>query len=980
MIDSPLVEFSRAWRGMSRHRGIRAATLLARSVLRTAWLLLAVLAGWLRLRAALTALGATTAEHFAGQPPPRELLRPLLDRRVVSRRLEAARPPWPSADADPLERTLAILKWALGRSGAPGLLARRRLRRADVILGAKVLGVQHDLPAPVRGARSHAAVVADALALTGDELVSSAQRARAAARLLAHDLAGLSRAAGHGLAVAAVAAARAGRRGALAAGRALRAGSVVAAPWLRAAAVVAAHWLAVASVVAAHGLAAGGVAGVRGGRAGALATGRGVRAGARGAGRAARATGPPLAATGRGVARACRGVARVLSVVVAVLAAPPDRRLPVWRRFLRPLVVALVLTGMVGAAAALPTAALLGGSFRTAAAGLPSLEEMHPLAQPERTQVYDAKGHLIEVLHDEQDRIVVPLSAIPGVLRQAVLAAEDERFYSHHGIDDRGVVRALLANLLSREPVQGGSTITQQLVRNAYPDLRDRSLVRKVKEASLAAQLEERLTKDQILEAYLNRVYFGSGYYGVEAASRGYFGIHVGQLNLTQAATLAGLIREPETSNPRSAPKRALARRNTVLQQMASLQMASLSSAARAQTQPLGVRPPKTVGGRYPWFVDALKRQLLADPRLGRTVAQRNRMLYEGGLRIDTTLDPDLQAQAEDAVANWRPSSGPDVGLVTIDPRTGAVRAVVGGRDFHKAQFNLAVQGERQAGSSFKPFVLAAALDAGISPDSAWESSGFSDRKVCGAPWTVSNYEGKGSGKMRLREATWHSVNGVYARVMAELCPTRVVAMAKRLGVSVAESQSHAPSIALGSANVSPLEMASAYATLANEGVYQRPVLFTKVSRHGRTLIENRSEGERRISAALAFQVTDILKGVIRQGTGTAAQIGWPAAGKTGTTQDYRDAWFVGYTRQLTTAVWMGYPGREVPMRDVGGIRVTGGSYPARIWHDFMTVAMVGQPTLDWPRPSERLNFSVQPAAEERRAASRGRGHGRGRR
>jgi penicillin-binding protein 1A len=971
MIDSPLVELSRAWRGMPRHRGIRAATPLARALLRTAWLLLAVLAGWLRLRAALAALGATTAEHFAAQPPPPQLLRPLLDRRVASRRLEAARPPWPAADADPLERAVAILRWALGRSGGPGLLARRRLRQADVVLGAQVLGVQHDLPAPVRGARSHAAVVADALALAGDELVGSAQRARAGARLLAHDLAALSRAAGHRLAVAAVAAARASRRGAPAAGRALRAGSVVAARWLRVAAVVAAHWLAVASVVAAHGLAAGAVAGARGGRAGAL-----------GVGRAVRATGPPLAATGRGLARTCRGVAHVLAVVVAVLAAPPDRRLPVWRRFLRPLVVALVLTGMVGAAAALPTAALLGGSFRTAAAGLPSLAEMHPLAQPERTQIYDAKGHLIEVLHDEQDRIVVPLSVIPGVLRQAVLAAEDERFYSHRGIDDRGVFRALLANLLSREPVQGGSTITQQLVRNAYPDLRDRSLVRKVKEASLAAQLEERLTKDQILEAYLNRVYFGSGYYGVEAASRGYFGIHVGQLNLTQAATLAGLIREPETSNPRTAPKRALARRNTVLQQMASLHMASLSSAARAQTQPLGVRAPKTVGGRYPWFVDALKRQLLDDPRLGRTVADRNRMLYEGGLRIETTLDPDLQAQAEDAVARWRPSSGPDVGLVTIDPRTGAVRAVVGGRDFRKAQFNLAVQGERQAGSSFKPFVLAAALDAGISPDSTWDSSGFSDRKVCGARWTVSNYEGKGSGKMSLREATWHSVNGVYARVMAELCPARVVAMAKRLGVSVAESQSHAPSIALGSANVSPLEMASGYATLANEGVYHHPILFTKVSRHGSTLIENRSEGERRISAALAFQVTDILKGVIRQGTGTAAQIAWPAAGKTGTTQDYRDAWFVGYTRQLTTAVWMGYPGREVPMRDIGGIRVTGGSYPARIWHDFMTVAMVGQPTLDWPRPPERLNFTVQPTptVQERRATSRRHGRGRGRR
>jgi penicillin-binding protein 1A len=611
---------------------------------------------------------------------------------------------------------------------------------------------------------------------------------------------------------------------------------------------------------------------------------------------------------------------------------------------------------------------------------------MRQLAQPERTQVYDKDGHLIEVLKDEQDRIVVPLSAVPNVLRQAVLAAEDERFYRHRGIDDRGILRALVANLLSREPVQGGSTITQQLVRNAYPDLRDRSLLRKVKEASLAAQLEERLSKDQILEAYLNRVYFGSGYYGVEAASRGYFGRHVGELTLAQAATLAGIIREPETSNPRNSPERALARRNTVLQQMTALHMTSPAEAARVAAKPPGVRPPSHIGGRYPWFVDALKSQLLADPRLGRTAAERERRLFQGGLRIDTTLDPHLQAEAERAVAAWRPESGPDVGLVAIDPRDGSVRALVGGRDYHKRKFNLAVQGERQAGSSFKPFVLAAALDEGISPDSRWESSGFSDRQVCGAPWTVSNYEGKGSGKMSLREATWHSVNGVYARVMARLCPAKVVAMAERLGVDVPSSQVHAPAIGLGAANVSPLEMASAYATLADEGVYHRPALYTKVSRHGKTLFESHSEGEQRISAALADQVTDILKGVIRQGTGTAARIGWPAAGKTGTTQDYRDAWFVGYTRQLATAVWMGYPGRETPMLDIGGIRVTGGSYPARIWHDFMAAAMVGEPPLDWQQPSgRRYSTALASAGQQDRGGSqrgrdrpRHRGRGRG--
>jgi penicillin-binding protein 1A len=414
---------------------------------------------------------------------------------------------------------------------------------------------------------------------------------------------------------------------------------------------------------------------------------------------------------------------------------------------------------------------------------------------------------------------------------------------------------------------------------------------------------------------------------------------------------------------------------------MASLNMVSSARAARAAHSRLRVRPPRGTGSRYPWFIDALKRQLMADPRLGATAAERHRKLYEGGLRIQTTLDTTMQRQAEQAAAAWRPDSGPDVALVSIDPRDGAVRSMVGGRDYERHKFNLAIQAERQAGSSFKPFVLATAMDDGISPDSLWESSGFSSRDVCGVPWTVRNYEGEGSGKIPLREATWRSVNGVYARVMARLCPSKVVRMAKRLGVTVPAVQAHAPSIALGAANVTPLEMAGGYATFADLGVYHRPMLFTKITRHGRTLIENHPRGDRRISAALAYQVTDVLKGVVRRGTGRAAAIGRPVAGKTGTTQDYRDAWFVGYTPQLATAVWMGYPQGERPMWDVGGIRVTGGSYPARIWHDFMAAALAGQPSLDWSKPPGSLRFSIGPPDERQgdRPRSRGRGRGRGR-
>ncbi len=907
-----------------------------------AWLLLTQPGRWLRLRVALRRLGAIVAEHAAEPSRPLPLERLLARRAEAERRLAATAPPWPSAEIDLVERARGFLRGGLLRYAGPRQLARWRLRAVERQLGAAAMDLA-ELPGPVLAVRQHAGVAEEALAGAradiADQLAEAADSSRALAAATADGVRTASVITAHALLVASMAAGRATRTGSLATGRATRTASL---------ATGRAAW------------------------AGLVAVGRGVHA-------VVLALGGALLAIARGVLRAGRAAGRPLCPIVRALAAPPDPRLPAWRRFLRPVAGALTLTLLAGALAGLPAAAMLGGSVKAASAGLPDLANLQPLSQPERTQVYDRDGHLIEVLHDEQDRIVVPLTSMPQVLRDAVLAAEDERFYQHHGIDDRGILRALLANLIQGQTVQGGSTITQQLVRNAYPDLRDRSLVRKVKEASLAAQLEERMTKDQILEAYLNRVYFGAGYYGVEAASRGYFGRHVADLSLAQAATLAGLIREPEGANPRNSPDRAVQRRNTVLQQMVSLDMVSPTSAAKATRTALKIQPPRETGGRYPWFIDALKRQLMDDPRLGGTVAERRRNLYEGGLRIITTLDTTVQQQAERAAATWRPASGPDVALVSLDPRNGAVRAMVGGRNYSRHKFNLAIQAERQAGSSFKPFVLAAAMDDGISPDSLWESSGFSSDDVCGVPWKVENFEGHGSGKIPLREATWHSVNGVYARVMARLCPSKVVSMAKRAGVDVPEAQSHAPSIALGSANVTPIQMASAYATFANLGVYQKPILFTQISRHGQTLIDNHPQGERRISAALAYQVTDVLKGVVRSGTGTAAQIGRPEAGKTGTTQDFRDAWFIGYTPQLSTAVWMGDPQQEVPMQDVGGIRVTGGSYPARIWHDFMAAALADQAPLDWSQPAGSLGFSVAPSTGTPGDYRRPRRHGRGR-
>jgi penicillin-binding protein 1A len=403
-----------------------------------------------------------------------------------------------------------------------------------------------------------------------------------------------------------------------------------------------------------------------------------------------------------------------------------------------------------------------------------------------------------------------------------------------------------------------------------------------------------------------------------------------------------------------------------VLERMTQLGMISAADAAKARKEPLKIEKPRSVGGRYPWFIDGLKRQLQEDERLGRTRESRTQRLFEGGLRIHTTLDKDMQLAAEQAVNNWLPPpGGPDIALVAIDPRDGGVRAVVGGRNFETGAYNAALQGVgRQPGSSFKTFVLAAALDAGISPDSVWESSGFRDQLVCGSRsgWSVDNYEGGGSGPVSVRDATRRSVNGVYARLMERLCPNRVADMAERLGVSPIPAGKRVPSMALGTTEIRPIDMASAYATLANMGEYHKPTFFEDVEhRSGRPVIEKASKPERRISAALAWQVTDILKGVITGGTGTAANIGRPAAGKTGTNQAYRDAWFVGYTPQLAVAVWMGYPDGQKEMYNVQGRRVSGGSFPAQVWRDFMAVAMANQEVLDWPRPAENLPYTVLP-------------------
>jgi penicillin-binding protein 1A len=552
-------------------------------------------------------------------------------------------------------------------------------------------------------------------------------------------------------------------------------------------------------------------------------------------------------------------------------------------------------------------------------------------------------------------------------------------------VDERGIMRAAVTNLLQGDITQGGSTITQQVIRNSYPDLKDASIDRKIKEAALAAQLETKETKRQILEDYLNLVYFGSGYYGVEAASQGYFGKSVKKLQLHEAALLAAIIRSPEGRNPRSKNREIRQRvtdvRNAVLDRMVALGMTDAKLAARAKAVPIRVKPARSQRGKYPFFVDYLIQRLLGDPpgkslskansdktgdrRLGKTYAERKRNLFEGGLQIKTTLDPDMQREAEAAVKAHVPAdSQADAGLVSIDPRTGAVRAMVGGKSYKTAQFNYAWQARRNPGSSFKAFVLAAAMEDGVSPDSAWESSGIPEgTEICGhRDWAPQNYEGGGSGPMSVRQATAHSVNGVFARLMQKECPRKVAEMAQRLGVTIPKHDWSFPAIALGGTSVRVIDMASGYATLANGGVYHDPVVVSEVVKRstGKVVWKERAKGERRVSAALAFEVTNVLRGVISGGTAAGnGQIGRPAAGKTGTAQEYGDAWFVGYTPQLSTAVWIGNPKNNSRFVLNGDSSVTGGSFPTMIWRDFMIPALADQPPLDFERPEDRLHYTI---------------------
>ena len=608
------------------------------------------------------------------------------------------------------------------------------------------------------------------------------------------------------------------------------------------------------------------------------------------------------------------------------------------------------------------------------------LPTINAAASGERTQIFAADGTLITELAGEERRESLPLDQIPKVLQNAVVAIEDERFWEHNGIDPKGILRAAGKTSAAGEVAQGGSTITQQYVKNTLLSP-EQNIQRKIQEASLALQLERTHTKSFILEQYLNTIWFGNRSYGVQQASKGYFGHDVGTVSIPEAALLAGIIQSPARFDPYKDMAAATKRRNIVLGKMKELGYITAAEHDTAVAAPivLGDSTTSPTDSRYPaaHFVAEVKRFIQTDPRFGDTEDERNNLLINGGLRIYTTVDLAMQAKAEADVKKVYPDQArpisdrrkdPDIGLVAIEARTGYVRAMVGGYDYFDtdtkvhpyAQYNLAVGKGRQAGSTFKSIVLAAALASGIKPTATFPSPGSTVIRVAGqAPWTVKG-DPLGA-KASLTECIVHSANTCFANVIADkrVGVDRATEFAGKMGVNITpwnpETRTgfkRVLSLVLGANDSTVLDMTEAYTTFANRGLHVPATLVTKVvDANGTVLYQHQHTQEKVIEPEAADAITQMLEQVLTRGTAAGKGIGRPAAGKTGTTQDSTDAWFIGYTPDLVTGVWAGYS--ETSKRKVGS---TGATAAAPVWQLFMKDALADRP----PTP---FDFSANPVA-----------------
>jgi penicillin-binding protein 1A len=614
--------------------------------------------------------------------------------------------------------------------------------------------------------------------------------------------------------------------------------------------------------------------------------------------------------------------------------------------------LALVLLGL-GALALIST---VFGMMMAVANELPQLEAKAQLRSAVNSTLFASTGEQIAKLTGNENRIVNNDSEISPNIKNAVIAIEDKRFYEHQGVDLRGMSRALWADLTSGSPSQGASTITQQFVKNALVAQNDRTVFEKLREAALAYHLEHRWSKQKILDNYLNTIYFGNGAYGVESAVRTYFGgrnrVYGQQERLArdvtpaQAAMLAAMIASPSAYDPIQNPIDARKRRDLVLHNMLDQKMITPSEYQTSIQEAIPVRQNISTphpDSTQPYFSSWVTQQLVERYGAG--------AVFGGGMKVTSTIDPELQRSAEQAIQGRLSGVGPSASLVAIDNSTGEVKAMVGGSDFAQRPFNLATNGHRQPGSAMKPFILAAALQKGISPGSVWSSRQkiFKVPNSPGEHFVVNNYESSYSGSSTLADALIRSDNSVFAEVGLKVGTRKSASLAQRMGIRTHVSTN--PAMVLGGLKegVTPLEMAFAYSTIANRGkrfsgtfAASRlgPVAYTRVQRGG-SVDKNKVKTKRVFSENIGQEMRDIMHGVVVSGTGVEANVTQFAAGKTGTTENYGDAWFVGFTDKLTVAVWVGYPDKLKYMKtEFHGGPVAGGTYPAEIWHDFMTSAI----------------------------------------
>jgi penicillin-binding protein 1A len=614
---------------------------------------------------------------------------------------------------------------------------------------------------------------------------------------------------------------------------------------------------------------------------------------------------------------------------------------------------------------------------------------------PERSTILDADGSVLQRIDLAYNRHVVPLRKVAQVTRRAVLAVEDHSFFHHGAIDPEAIVRAAITNVISGRIVEGGSTISQQLVKDTIVG-DEQSFSRKLHEAADAVRLENTYTKRQILAMYLNEIYLANGTYGVAAAGEYYFGRRPQDVSLSQAALLAAMIKSPEFYDPLSHPKRAMHRRNHVLARMRDLGWITFNAYAHARHSHLGLSARMrhdVMSKPNSYWTQFVINEFLQNPAFGKTARQRARLLFQGGVRVYTTIEPNLQRKAEQVLADRMSGPGmPQSALVSIDPNTGRIVAMaVGNQPYGRSnQYNLAVDpgGGRTAGSSFKAYTLVAALEEGISPNKVYNGDSPKTIPNCGGgeTWTLHNAE-PGGGSFPLWLATADSVNTVFAQVINEVGPDKVVEVAHKMGIT--NDLVPVCPLTLGTSPVSPLQMASGYSTLANRGLHCEPIAIARVvDRSGQTIYHAKPSCTQAIPRSIADQATAMLERVISQGTGTAANIGRPAAGKTGTGQDYQDAWFIGYTPQLTTAVWVGYARAEIPMPNVPGYGTGfGGVLAAPIWHDFMLYATQNLPPLGFASAPTSFGYSPprstggsgpSPTPSPSHGNGGGNGHGQG--